>query len=82
MYREKRIKQEILGPIKVMDGLFFGDHFSAKVLTGDAGSRVSEQQPDRQDRKFVFALTVEHVGWLRHRVPFVRLERERLARSF
>lgn len=37
MYREKRIKQEILGPIKVMDGLFFGDHFSAKVLRYHAG---------------------------------------------
>lgn len=31
MYRERRIKQDILGPIKVMDGLFFGDHFSSKV---------------------------------------------------
>ena len=32
MYKERKVHQEILGPIKVMDGLFFGDHFSAKVL--------------------------------------------------
>jgi hypothetical protein len=33
MFRERKIKAEILGPIKVLDGFFFGDHFSSKVVS-------------------------------------------------
>lgn len=40
MYRERRIRQEILGPIKVLDGLFFGDHFSSKDMDFLTNNRI------------------------------------------